>query len=179
VVLILTAGRRGITAVLEQATMSSTCVIGPAASAELPLRAAGTKFDQLTHQPRWRRHDNHCPMGDDKNVRGDLSQDIRFEQYAASKEPLYLDPIRSLMERELSEPYSIYVYHYFLHQWPELCFMVSQERLSSISSEPSANICCYRLSTLIPTSCGGWLSASWSVTAAAHTEVTLQCLRPK
>jgi hypothetical protein len=31
--------------------------------------------------------------------------------------------IMALIERDLSEPYSVFTYRYFLHTWPELCFM--------------------------------------------------------
>lgn len=35
-----------------------------------------------------------------------------------------LPDIRSLVSRDLSEPYSIYTYRYFLHGWPKLCICV-------------------------------------------------------
>ncbi|KAI8575133.1 hypothetical protein K450DRAFT_263212 [Umbelopsis ramanniana AG] len=35
-----------------------------------------------------------------------------------------LPPIITLIENDLSEPYSIYTYRYFIHNWPNLCFMV-------------------------------------------------------
>lgn len=38
--------------------------------------------------------------------------------------------IMSLISRDLSEPYSIYTYRYFIHNWPQLCFLVT----SSLSS---------------------------------------------
>lgn len=50
-------------------------------------------------------------------------EDLHYVQYEASKEPTYLPSIRQLISKDLSEPYSIYVYRYFLHQWGELCFM--------------------------------------------------------
>ncbi|KAM3163036.1 N-acetyltransferase domain-containing protein [Lachancea thermotolerans] len=34
-----------------------------------------------------------------------------------------LKHIQRLIDADLSEPYSIYVYRYFLNQWPELCFL--------------------------------------------------------
>ncbi|KAK9463782.1 acyl-CoA N-acyltransferase [Lipomyces oligophaga] len=34
-----------------------------------------------------------------------------------------LDAIRKLIANELSEPYGIYVYRYFIYQWPDLCFL--------------------------------------------------------
>jgi hypothetical protein len=49
---------------------------------------------------------------------------IHYAQYEAAKEAEYLPQIRQLISSDLSEPYSIYVYRYFLYQWAELCFMV-------------------------------------------------------
>ncbi|KAF9311126.1 hypothetical protein BGZ91_006898 [Linnemannia elongata] len=43
-----------------------------------------------------------------------------------------LQGMMSLIENDLSEPYSIYTYRYFLHQWPKLSFLVS----SSLSQPP-------------------------------------------
>jgi len=48
---------------------------------------------------------------------------IVYEQYSLAKEGEYLPQIRELISKDLSEPYSIYVYRYFLYQWAELCFM--------------------------------------------------------
>lgn len=47
---------------------------------------------------------------------------IAYVQYDISLEPKYLPQMRALIAKDLSEPYSIYVYRYFLYQWPELCF---------------------------------------------------------
>lgn len=51
--------------------------------------------------------------------------ELRYIQYDNSQEEKYLPAIRGLISKDLSEPYSIYVYRYFLHQWGDLCFMVS------------------------------------------------------
>lgn len=59
-----------------------------------------------------------------------LAASLRYVQYDASKEALYLPDIRELISKDLSEPYSIYVYRYFLYQWADLCFMV---RLAIVS----------------------------------------------
>ncbi|KAI1609333.1 ribosomal-protein-alanine N-acetyltransferase [Exophiala viscosa] len=48
---------------------------------------------------------------------------ITYVQYSLEKEPEFLPQIRELISKDLSEPYSIYVYRYFLYQWAELCFM--------------------------------------------------------
>ena len=36
-----------------------------------------------------------------------------------------MPPIMHLITKDLSEPYSIYTYRYFIHNWPKLCFLVS------------------------------------------------------
>jgi hypothetical protein len=59
---------------------------------------------------------------------------LRFVQYELEKEHVYLDPIRKLISKDLSEPYSIYVYRYFLNQWGDLCYMVSSVESSSTKS---------------------------------------------
>jgi peptide alpha-N-acetyltransferase len=52
------------------------------------------------------------------------SAELSYVQYEGAKEEQYLPSIRSLIGKDLSEPYSIYVYRYFLYQWGDLCFMV-------------------------------------------------------
>jgi hypothetical protein len=54
-----------------------------------------------------------------------LGSELRYVQYHSSKEADYLSAIRQLISTDLSEPYSIYVYRYFLYEWGDLCFMVS------------------------------------------------------
>jgi GNAT superfamily N-acetyltransferase len=41
-------------------------------------------------------------------------------QYAGEVD---LPTVMALVDAELSEPYSIFTYRYFLHTWPELCFL--------------------------------------------------------
>ena len=50
---------------------------------------------------------------------------LTYIQYDGEQEAKYLSAIRQLISKDLSEPYSIYVYRYFLYQWGDLCFMVS------------------------------------------------------
>jgi len=46
---------------------------------------------------------------------------ITFEQY--TDEDTQLPLISAIIDRELSEPYSVFTYRYFLNNWPELCFL--------------------------------------------------------
>jgi hypothetical protein len=50
---------------------------------------------------------------------------LRYISYGSEKESPFLPAIKQLISKDLSEPYSIYVYRYFLYQWGDLCFMVS------------------------------------------------------
>lgn len=49
--------------------------------------------------------------------------ELRYLRYQHDLEARYLPSIRALISKDLSEPYSIYVYRYFLYQWGHLCFM--------------------------------------------------------
>ncbi len=55
------------------------------------------------------------------------SPGIVYVQYSLEKEREYLPQIRDLISKDLSEPYSIYVYRYFLYQWAELCYIAVDE----------------------------------------------------
>jgi peptide alpha-N-acetyltransferase len=55
----------------------------------------------------------------------ELPAELRYIQYSHRLEKRFLPSIRALISKDLSEPYSIYVYRYFLYQWGELCFMVA------------------------------------------------------
>ncbi|CAI4214608.1 unnamed protein product [Parascedosporium putredinis] len=61
-----------------------------------------------------------------------LPTELEYVQYSHDLEEKYLPSIRSLISRDLSEPYSIYVYRYFLYQWAHLCFMALDPRDSSL-----------------------------------------------
>jgi peptide alpha-N-acetyltransferase len=52
---------------------------------------------------------------------------LHYVQYTNSRENEYLPAMRQLISKDLSEPYSIYVYRYFLYQWGHLCFMAMDE----------------------------------------------------
>jgi peptide alpha-N-acetyltransferase len=60
--------------------------------------------------------------------KAELVGELRYIQYQHSLEAQYLPAIRALISKDLSEPYSIYVYRYFLSQWGHLCFMVGKHR---------------------------------------------------
>lgn len=55
-------------------------------------------------------------------------------QYVRYESELQMPWIMRLITKDLSEPYSIYTYRYFIHNWPQLCFlaMVEQECVGAI-----------------------------------------------
>ncbi|ETV95485.1 hypothetical protein H310_10956 [Aphanomyces invadans] len=45
---------------------------------------------------------------------------IEYAKYESEHE---LGDLMALFEKDLSEPYSVYTYRYFLYSWPELCIL--------------------------------------------------------
>ncbi|ULT88376.1 hypothetical protein L5515_007369 [Caenorhabditis briggsae] len=66
----------------------------------------------------------HCQhmISQDEAPRNDelAGPNIRIVQY---KDETQINDIMRLITKDLSEPYSIYTYRYFLHNWPEYCFL--------------------------------------------------------
>lgn len=54
--------------------------------------------------------------------------------YVVYESELQMPDIMRLIQKDLSEPYSIYTYRYFIHNWPHLCYMahVSGECVGAI-----------------------------------------------
>lgn len=59
---------------------------------------------------------------DDKEEKLSCDKEITYEVYESE---LQMPDIMRLITKDLSEPYSIYTYRYFIHNWPKLCFLVS------------------------------------------------------
>jgi peptide alpha-N-acetyltransferase len=53
----------------------------------------------------------------------DAPDAFRYVRYDSARENEYVAAMRQLISKDLSEPYSIYVYRYFLYQWGDLCFL--------------------------------------------------------
>lgn len=49
---------------------------------------------------------------------------INYKEYESE---LQMPDIMQLIQKDLSEPYSIYTYRYFIHNWPKLCFLAMHE----------------------------------------------------
>ncbi|KAL0878820.1 hypothetical protein ABMA27_003847 [Loxostege sticticalis] len=51
-------------------------------------------------------------------------EEIKIISYESE---LQMPEIMRLIQKDLSEPYSIYTYRYFIHNWPKLCFLAIHE----------------------------------------------------
>lgn len=56
---------------------------------------------------------------------------FRFYSFDSTAQDQFTE-ISALIASHLSEPYSIYVYWYFFHQWPQYCFLISEEGSTKI-----------------------------------------------
>ncbi|KAK4574167.1 N-alpha-acetyltransferase 30 [Recurvomyces mirabilis] len=72
----------------------------------------------------------NAPSQDNDKVTGDVK--IHYITYGPEKDSSWLPAIRQLISKDLSEPYSIYVYRYFLYQWGDLCFMALDDQDSLV-----------------------------------------------
>ncbi|XKL61212.1 hypothetical protein PGB90_008269 [Kerria lacca] len=50
----------------------------------------------------------------------DSSSEVLYISYESENQ---MPDIMKLIQKDLSEPYSIYTYRYFIHNWPHLCFL--------------------------------------------------------
>nr|XP_053651704.1 N-alpha-acetyltransferase 30-like isoform X2 [Cherax quadricarinatus] len=51
-----------------------------------------------------------------------VDNDLKVD-YVNYENELQMSAIMRLIQKDLSEPYSIYTYRYFIHNWPKLCFL--------------------------------------------------------
>eukprot|EP00210_Caulerpa_lentillifera_P003224 g3079.t1 len=47
-------------------------------------------------------------------------EEVQYRQYRDERD---LNLVMNLVDNELSEPYHIFTYRFFLHNWPKLCFL--------------------------------------------------------
>lgn len=48
----------------------------------------------------------------------DVEEEIEYVEYTDES---MLNDVKMLVSKDLSEPYSVFTYRYFLHNWPKLC----------------------------------------------------------
>lgn len=57
----------------------------------------------------------------------DKTSEVIKITYKVYESELELPSIMKLIQKDLSEPYSIYTYRYFIHNWPKLCYLALHE----------------------------------------------------
>ena len=65
-----------------------------------------------------------APQAESTNVSASHDAGSSEITYMPYESELELHHVMRLMKADLSEPYSIYTYRYFIHNWPNLCFLV-------------------------------------------------------
>jgi len=69
--------------------------------------------------------DSNCPaVPCDDSVSTPLDSKQSRIRYIVYESEMQMESIMQLITKDLSEPYSIYTYRYFIHNWPKLCFLV-------------------------------------------------------
>lgn len=68
-------------------------------------------------------HDLQCHTSS-HHQEDDQTSEINIISYESE---LQMPEIMRLIQKDLSEPYSIYTYRYFIHNWPKLCFLATHE----------------------------------------------------
>lgn len=80
--------------------------------------------DCLKSQPDKLSRSSENIKCDDDDVSNDTRNIEDGVKYVSYKSELQMPDIMRLIQKDLSEPYSIYTYRYFIHNWPKLCFLV-------------------------------------------------------
>jgi N-alpha-acetyltransferase 30 len=69
-----------------------------------------------------------CPSVQDLETIEMIRDNETFQiTYKVYESELELPSIMKLIQKDLSEPYSIYTYRYFIHNWPKLCYLALYE----------------------------------------------------
>lgn len=90
---------------------------------EAPRPGVGAESDSKHEPPvlELARLDLNCSPGQGEEE----SNGIHYVRYESE---LQMPGIMRLITKDLSEPYSIYTYRYFIHNWPQLCFLATVEQ---------------------------------------------------
>lgn len=112
----------------DQLERESSCL-----KAELDRTVCRSKFNDNVQKSAGDRERGLGPQGAEEAPLEDqiakLSVSTQAEDhspivYVRYESELQMPDIIRLITKDLSEPYSIYTYRYFIHNWPQLCFLV-------------------------------------------------------
>uniref|UniRef100_A0A1I7TYW7 N-terminal methionine N(alpha)-acetyltransferase NatC n=1 Tax=Caenorhabditis tropicalis TaxID=1561998 RepID=A0A1I7TYW7_9PELO len=81
--------------------------------------------ESVPEASKWPHCQHMISQDEAPHMDGELaSRNITIVPY---KDESQINEIMRLITKDLSEPYSIYTYRYFLHNWPEYCFLAYDE----------------------------------------------------
>ncbi len=89
-----------------------------------------TDFSEISHHPVEVNPSEKCPELEVVEVTRELEDKTKetFKiTYKVYESELELPSIMKLIQKDLSEPYSIYTYRYFIHNWGHLCYLALHE----------------------------------------------------
>uniref|UniRef100_A0A8D8XFG4 N-terminal methionine N(alpha)-acetyltransferase NatC n=1 Tax=Cacopsylla melanoneura TaxID=428564 RepID=A0A8D8XFG4_9HEMI len=105
-------------------SLVGACNILTAHKSELKSEASSCSNSQSQHSECMRVTDDYeCNM---VNVLG-TDEILGGIKYVSYKSELQMPDIIKLIQKDLSEPYSIYTYRYFIHNWPKFCFLAMDD----------------------------------------------------
>ncbi|XP_075977300.1 uncharacterized protein LOC142977333 [Anticarsia gemmatalis] len=77
------------------------------------------------------QHTDRCILDDALQnleiTKSNEEQEPQDAEIISYESELQMPEIMRLIQKDLSEPYSIYTYRYFIHNWPKLCFLATYE----------------------------------------------------
>jgi hypothetical protein len=86
------------------------------------------QYDELQHQHNIDLNNLFINRPNKFSIKANYQIEDSFElygiKYVQYKDETQMPLIMNLITKDLSEPYSIYTYRYFIHNWPYLCFLV-------------------------------------------------------
>uniref|UniRef100_A0A9J7ZSD1 N-alpha-acetyltransferase 30 n=1 Tax=Cyprinus carpio carpio TaxID=630221 RepID=A0A9J7ZSD1_CYPCA len=113
-------------------TESSSCRLENDVSSRTAAAAAAALMDGAESGPGPQRARVEHAAADSAPAAGmsrltleEHDDSIRYVRYESE---LQMPDIIRLITKDLSEPYSIYTYRYFIHNWPQLCFLAMVEK---------------------------------------------------
>ena len=108
-----------------------------------------------------------------ESEREEVKKKLCFVQYSGEHQ---IGDMMRLIEKDLSEPYSIYTYRHFLNNWPQLSYLVRTITCTRMYAAADIATCACRL---------WWTTKSWAPwcanwtfmarTRRLHTAATLPC----
>lgn len=111
--------------VLRALTFSCVSFLSFAPKVEGAATPGETRHSKEIEQPRASDADPMKNSNTCQSTASDVREKMPAVELVEYEDERQLDDIMSLVDRDLSEPYSIFTYRYFLHNWPNLCFVVS------------------------------------------------------